>query len=378
MAKNAGKAAVRCTSIDARGLSAMESHGKRLDKSSERRKVRSVDPLVYKGLDLSALFDAHMDGVTQNKGANKPTLHFVIRFPPDLLAGPTIGKFEGDKEKRQTQMLTQAVDFVNRTHGGDAVYAARVDRDEAGETIVDVFAAPKYEKRTKRTKADEVGATWASATKFGRELTEKHQDEIRARHPESKGGLHGPRMVGIALQSEFATYFREVNGIPLAPKKLKKTFLDDRLEIEAYKEIQAARDEIAIERTNLSTEKEQHGRIERRADIQSRWNTRRSSRLDSRAEDLDRKSDQLAEDRSNLSIEYADLEQERSNLRRVWSMVRDVGNRVGKMLGIDFQTDADYRSLAKDMMTLDRTIKEASAPRAEDSIPDADGDGPGF
>lgn len=235
----------------------MEAHGKRMDKSSGRRIVRNDGPLVYRGLDLADLFDSHMEGVRQNKGAKKDTLHFVIRFPPDLLDGPQIGRFEGNKKERQKEMLFQAVRFVNATHGGDAVYAARVDRDEAGETIVDVFVAPKYEKRTKRTKADEAGVIWASATKFGRELTEKHQEEIRARHPNAKASLHGPRMVGIALQSEFALHFRQENGVPLARKKMKNTFLNDRLEIEAYKEIQGQRDQLDQDRQMLTDDRAQ-------------------------------------------------------------------------------------------------------------------------
>lgn len=48
------------------------------------------------------------------------------------------------------------------------------------------------------------------------------------------------------------------------------------------------------------------------------------------------------------------------------------------MLGIDIKTDADYRSLVKEMVTLDRTIKEVSAPRAKDPVPDPDVDGPGL
>jgi len=274
MSQDAGKAAVRCTAIDARGLAAMEAHGKRLDRSSERRIVRDDSPLVYKGLDLADLYAAHMKDVRQNRAAKKTTLHFIVRFPPDLLDGPEIGMFSGGKKKRQEMMLAQAVAFINRTHGGDAVYAARVDRDEAGETIVDVFAAPKYEKRTKRTKADEVGATWASTTKFGRELTEKHQQEIQTRHHSAKGMLQGPRMVGIALQSEFASFFREKNGVPLAPKKMKKTFLEDRLEIEAYKEIQVERDALKFGQQQLFNDRsdleDDRADLERREEVIAR------------------------------------------------------------------------------------------------------------
>lgn len=291
MGKNAGKAAVRCTAIDMSGLAAMEAHGKRLDKSSQARIIRDASPLVYGSLDLRPAYDAHMKGVRQNSAAKKSVLHFVVRFPPELLAGDKLGHFDGDKEARQKMMLRQAVQFVNQTHGGSAVFAARVDRDETGETIVDVFASPRYEKRTKKTPADEAGAIWASATKFGKDLALAHEDEIRRRHPKAKpSALTSPRMIGIALQSEFAAWFQRINGVPLAPKVEKGTFAPDRLE------------------------KEAHDRIERRANIQARWDARRSRRLDARAEQIETRKTDVQADLEAVAI---DLDAERAELVKV-------------------------------------------------------------
>jgi len=220
--------------MDMAGLAAMERHGKREDQSSQLRRVRDADPLIFKSLDLRRSFDAHIDGVRQNKSAKRPVLHFIVRFPPDLLEGPDLGLFAGSKNDRQKQMILQAVEFIEGSHGGDAVFAARLDRDEEGQSIVDVFAAPKYEKRTKRTPPDRRGEMWASATKFGKDLAVKHQEEIRRRHPNAKGRLSGPRHVGIALQSEFAEFFYEKNGVSLAPKFEKTDPRADRLEKEAH------------------------------------------------------------------------------------------------------------------------------------------------
>ena len=234
------KTMVRCRSLDMAALAAQEAHGKRQDRTSQNRRVRDVAPIVAGGLDLRDLYDAHMNGVKQNTAAKKPVLHFIVRFPPELLKVDA-KHFHGDKRERQRMMLRQAVAFINRTHGGDAVFAARLDRDEAGETIADVFAAPRYEKRTKRTKPDEKGATWASATKFGKQLCEKHQDEIQRRHPDAKGKLTGPRHVGIALNIEWRSWFQRTNELELAKKIEKTTAAPDRFEIEAYKEMQDQR-----------------------------------------------------------------------------------------------------------------------------------------
>ena len=134
---------MRCAAINAGGLLAQERHGKRLDGSSQRRRVRDDEPHVYKTLDLCDAYERHMHGVIQNSGATKPILHFIVRFPPELLEdGMTKGWSGMSRAERQGRMLRQAVAFINETHGGRAVFAARIDRDEEGETICDVFAAP--------------------------------------------------------------------------------------------------------------------------------------------------------------------------------------------------------------------------------------------
>lgn len=259
------KAAIRCTALDMSGLAKAEAHGKRLDSTSRGRIVRDLDPIVAGGLDLRAAYDKHVQGVRMNAGAKKPVLHFIIRFPPELLEGPAIGKFSGDRQARQTRMVSQAIRFIDHTHGGHAAFAARLDRDELGETIVDVFAVPRYEKRTKRMKADQRGEVWASATKFGKELALKHEEEIRRRHPKAKGGaLTGPRMVGIALQSEFASYFESVNGVALEPKAEKVAQAPDRIERELWAELEKQRAELDTMKREVERERGQIAQLARK------------------------------------------------------------------------------------------------------------------
>lgn len=242
------KAAVRCDALDMAGLKRMEDHGKRLDGSSQRRRIREADPLVVGGLDLRDLYDAHMDGAKQNKGAKKPVLHFIVRYPPEVLADDGPASFAIlTRAERESRMLAQAVAFINETHGGRAVFAARVDRDEAGESIVDVFAAPLYEKDNVKRRATE---TWASATKFGKEIAERHQVEIRRRLPEAKDNgkpITTPRAVGMALQSEFASFFLRENGAALHAKKEKERPTPDRLGVEEWKAARAAWDQAEAE-----------------------------------------------------------------------------------------------------------------------------------
>src|SRR5690606_35859945 len=103
-------------------------------------RVRDVPPLVHGTLDLRTAFDAHVAGCRMNAGLKRPVLHAIVQIPPKL----------GRTERNRAQMLRLAVAFINETHGGNAVFAARLDQDEAGLATVDVFYAPKYLKEGNR------------------------------------------------------------------------------------------------------------------------------------------------------------------------------------------------------------------------------------
>lgn len=281
------KAAVRCRSLTLSGsgrdtLYAQEKHGKREDQTSQLRRIRDVSPLVFRSLDLRAEYDRHMEGVKMNAGCKRPVLHFVIKMPDELLGPEPPGPFAKieDRDARKRLMAQQAVRFINETHGGNAVFSARVDRDEAGELVVDIFAAPKYAKTTKKGQA-----IWASPTKFGKELAEKHADEIQRRHPKAKGALTGPRHVGIALQAEFAVFFERENGVKLT-RQPKDDPRPDRLETEAFKAVKAQEVEVEARKVEIEARESDMSRKEGRLEIDRlRFDLERSTILD-RLKDL--------------------------------------------------------------------------------------------
>lgn len=227
------KISVRCDALTLDKLRAQEDHGKRRDKSGQRRRIRESDPIVGGGLDLVDLWTAHTEGARQNKAARNVALQFFIKFPPEVLGDDAPAPFQGlSKRDRQKMMGRQAARFIQETHGGQAVFAVRVDTDEAGEWGVDVFACPKYDKTTKK------GATvWTSLTRFGKALALKHQEEIIRRSPDHEGpeAITSPRAVGMSLQSEFADFFEKVNGVRPTPKIEKNNPSRDRLEVEAWR-----------------------------------------------------------------------------------------------------------------------------------------------
>lgn len=374
MSNTVGKAAVRCKAIGMAELAAMEKHGKRLDESSAKRVIRDASPLVHGSLDLRDRYDAHMDGIRQNAKATKPVLHFIVSLPSELLEGPKMGRFEGSKTDRQKMMLAQAVKFVNDTHGGSAVFAARVDRDELGESIIDVFASPKYEKRTKRTPADEAGVMWASATRFGKELAEKHEDEIRRRHPEAKAGrLTAPRMVGIALQSDFASWFQRVNGVALSPKVEKGTSAPDRIEKEAHDRIEAHKAEM-IEEVKVSARRITHDSEERAVSmVRGAKMVAKDILAEAAAE-----KDQVEVDRKILHQDRADFEVEKAafqdDVRSLRQQLRDALTEVVRWIRRGDLSSEDKIKATQLVRDHHQLVSPSEKPR-----PDADrDDGPTF
>ena len=217
------KVAIRQKALTRAGLRAAEKHGKREDARSRARRVNEREPLVWGSLDITHAYDEHMtrDGVkaTTNAGAKNVAMHAIVQFPTNLPA----------TEENQKMIFAAAREFINETHGGDAVFAMRLDRDEFGTNKVDVFYTPTYVKTLKSGKS----TRWASLTKFGKELCHEHREEIARRH----GGRFstGPRQCGIALNSALRAYLVKKWQWQLAEKQEKQSRYSDWLTPEEYK-----------------------------------------------------------------------------------------------------------------------------------------------
>lgn len=187
--------AARVKSGDAAYAGAMQDHEDRLDMAGTRRRIRETPPLVYspyaamdapdpfaetvkqrvpdKATRLKRIHDmieekptsrnfsimdacaAHSAGANKSKAASKELLHAFMQFPTNVKIS----------DHNQHAMLAIAVDFINETYGGNAVFHGRIDRDEAGQHGVDVFFAPRYEKHTKSKGTEQ----WISLSKFSKE-----------------------------------------------------------------------------------------------------------------------------------------------------------------------------------------------------------------
>lgn len=338
------KASIRVNSLTLGGagsktLHAQELHGKRLDKSSQERRVRNADPLIFGSLNLREAYDKHVAGARMNKSLKRPVLHALVQFPTDLKV----------TEKLEKQMLAHAMKFINQTHGGEAVFAARLDRDEDGQHTVDVFFAPKYTKVTK-SKGEEV---WISTSKHGKDLARKHEAKIRARHLEAKEGpLTGPRHVGIALQEELTEYLTGV-GLKLEPRTEKAGSRPDRVDPETFK----ARQDAEADRVAAAEELE---------------------RVKALRADLDKREEEIRTERAALDAEKVEIEEERSQLRELAAKLRDAIAKAMKFArrpGAPIIEQVEAMRMKKQAGPLLRDADKVSPP-PEDSLDDPYG--PGF
>jgi hypothetical protein len=199
--------AVRQMALRAADLSAMEKHGKRLDASSQSRRVRDESPLIWNTLDIKEAREMHMEGVQQS--GQTACLHILCQFPTELMPTDDTGQFD---------MVRHSVRFVQRFHGGNAVFAARLDRDESGQHTVDVFALPKYERAYK----DGRTAWRASVSKYTKAEAKR------------RFGRDDRRSQGSALQDAWFEYLRDEMGLDVQRPERKKATARDRVEPEVY------------------------------------------------------------------------------------------------------------------------------------------------
>lgn len=394
------KAAVRCESLDLAGLIRAEKHGKREDWIGKQRKIRDAKPLVAGGLDLVNLYHQHIEGARQNKGAKKPILHFIVRFPPEVLMDEGPSSFAKlDREGRERLMVKQAVKFIQESHGGEAVFAARLDRDEAGETVVDLFACPKYLKESRSARREPT--LWTSATRFGEDLARTHQDHIRGRLKDARTdkAITSPRAVGIALQEAFGQFFEKENGAKLTPRKLKDSPTKDRLEVEAWRmkqvqqEAEDAEKAAEVARLDRETAEADAARIRNEAKAEKADFRKRAEAWVKREQKNIADTKQAADaDRAAAAAELMTARTVLDRLKETYTAVRSAMPRIRQILTWDLATEdekrrarTDRRQVVKVSPFLRRMIEgaERQTGRAESlipqqSTPEADTCGPGM
>lgn len=211
--------AVRQAALSTADFNEAERHGKRLDEMGKRRSVGPRPPLVLGSLDIVEARRKHMENVQQQ--GKTAALHVLVQFPTMM---PIL------TEKQERKMLEHAARFVNEYHGGDAVFAARLDRDEKGRHTVDVFAMPRHDFTYKDGRTQKR----ASVSKFSKQHAKRRFSELVDADEDLKDPT-SPIVQGRALQAAWFEYLRDEVGLDwIQPPERKKTRSKDRLEPEEY------------------------------------------------------------------------------------------------------------------------------------------------
>ncbi|MBK2451643.1 hypothetical protein, partial [Escherichia coli] len=156
----------RISRLSSSQLNKAERHGRREDQSSRSRLVRDADPITWSSdptidpLSLRELFERHVEGAFRPSGRTI-ALHLLVKLPDSVAV---------ETAEQARQAMTLAVDFAQEIFGGNAVFAARMDRDEKSLTNVDLFLAPRYIKETKHDSKDAI-----SISKHLKILAEKYR-----------------------------------------------------------------------------------------------------------------------------------------------------------------------------------------------------------
>lgn len=234
--------AIRQKALKAVDLAKMEAHGKREDESGKRRKICKEDALVFGGFDLRELRAAWMSDVKQQ--GNTAALHALVQYPTKLIDGTAV--------KQQERMLHHAIRFMNKFHGGDAVFAARLDRDERGRHTVDVFMMPRHDFTYKDGRTQKKAA-----------VSKHTKAEAQRRY-----GKQDRRSQGSALQDAWFEYMRDEMGLDVRPPQRKKATAKDRIEPEEY--------QLRKEQKKVAAQKARNDRQE--AANRKQWETNEKSR----------------------------------------------------------------------------------------------------
>ncbi|MBO9510884.1 hypothetical protein [Erythrobacter sp. A6_0] len=281
----------RLVPLNALLLRQAELHGRRLDDVAKSRKVRDADSLTWvpdgvtgDPLALVDRLEEHVAGAFRPKGGTTIAQHMIVKMPDSI---PT--ETEGDAYFA----MRLAVYFAQETFGGQAVFAARIDRDEKSTNNVDLFLAPIYDKSDKKAPGGSKKAV--SMTRHLKLLAENYGFDVKG----ARSAKESKQSQGKALQDAFADYLMH-HGFQALRGKPKTAKGSDRVSPEIYG---AKRDrEAAGEGLELIQE-------------QLKTHINRSQELDSRERGLDDRAASILSDENDIVERIAELQKRETHAR---------------------------------------------------------------
>lgn len=152
--------AIRCKRIkNIAGLRYAEAHGKREDEASKNRvdPVRTKDNLAAskycpdRPLDLVDAFKARKAETGANERAGSAIgLHVIAIVSPEALDDKRDGGRHNPNNIINKAVFTEAQKWAEKEFGEGSLIAARMDMDEKGAGVVDLFIVPVSEQKQRQ------------------------------------------------------------------------------------------------------------------------------------------------------------------------------------------------------------------------------------
>jgi hypothetical protein len=204
-------------------LAAMQNHAQRLDQTGKDRQREGADwrdnlgwpygdDMGFKPFDCFERF-IEKTGAVETKGAPLG-FHMIVGLSPDWVKAK--GDLHDPKNTANKELFAAAIDWANEAFGDGAVYNARMDLDEVGGAVVDVFVTPTTLGGGKHNKKLKI-----STHKAVRRLADKHQVK------------HG-RLEFSAIQDDFGDYCKTYLDPTIQRGRPKKETGAKRLTAEEY------------------------------------------------------------------------------------------------------------------------------------------------
>lgn len=155
-------------------LVSMDRHGRRQDKSCEARcdKERSPDNLAWSSspagdpLDVIGAFKHRKAETNAKEYAKAPiALHMLLTVSPEWIQAS--GDMHDPKNPNNRKLFDQAKAWAEEKFGPGSVVAARMDMDEAGGGVVDIFVVPVHQVNQRGKTKNQISVNKAYEAAFG-------------------------------------------------------------------------------------------------------------------------------------------------------------------------------------------------------------------
>ena len=361
--------------LDFPKLAAAERHGQGLDQTSKRRRrLNAVERCLSicgdgeakiggEHFQLKRAFAEHKKKHGAREHPNgRPVLHLIVGVSPSWVKE---GGDPHDPDNPRNRLLVDATRrFAEQEYGG--VFAARLDIDEHGSSIVDVFCAPVREMRLGgRKKKDGTPRKTRKVVSPNRAL-----DEITVRWKRPKGQRFH------AGQDAWAAFAKENLDPDFQRGKPRSETKKAHLSPEEYgaareQEKEAERQRQAAHRSADAAERERKRADERaqRAEAQRRDEERRTAAMKAEREAEEDRRDLAAAQRREAEAKRREAEEQRDaalvQMREAQDAAKRFEQTLAQMREAQGEIAAEREAARKERAEAKRLLNAAARQREE-------------